>query len=131
MHHNFVCVSKMGMKPFLQKENSGHIDEPLHEVLMKLFPTSQRWRIEVVKIICTSEHPVSSYSVTRNLNKLRLKTSISSVHSFFNVLVESGLCYRDPRWEQVGRKCVTITRKGKEFYSVLALKLCNERSSSQ
>jgi len=105
--------------------------ETIFDVLKRILPKSEHWRIESIKIIRSSDAPISSYAVTRSLNESGLKTSISSVHEFFNILVESGLCYRNPEWVKVGRKYVGITDKGKEFLGVLKLKLSSGTANDQ
>ncbi len=105
--------------------------ETVFGVLRNILPKREQWRFEALKILFSSKKPISSYKVTKLLNKIGLKTSVSSVHPLFDAIVESGLCYRNPEWEKVGRKCVVPTSRGKELYEILKLKLDNGSTNSQ
>ena len=105
--------------------------ETVFDILKKILPKREHWILEAMRILGSSNQPISSYEVTRRLNKSGLKTSISSVHPFLEVMINSGLCYRDPKWEMVGSKCVVGTTRGKEFCEILRSKLDNASTNDQ
>jgi len=107
--------------------------ETAFEILRKILPERERWRLETLKIIAESMGPINSSQIVRSLRKLGLKTGVGSVHPFLGTLIEAGLCCRKKEWEMYGQrgfKGVMITDKGVKLIRSLTTFLDNSSSSN-
>lgn len=98
------------------------------EVLKKILPKRERWRLNALEIIAELNRPITSYEIANRLNKLGLKTRASTVHPFLDVLIEAGLCKREKDWEKYGQrgfKGVEISDKGNKIIEVLKTSVHN------
>jgi repressor of nif and glnA expression len=101
------------------------------EILKKMLPERERWRLEALKIMADSGKPVTSYRVAVELGKRGFKTRVSTVHRFLDVLNEIGVGYRDEMWRIIGRKCIVISKKGLKVVKILNTCVDNSSSNNQ
>jgi DNA-binding PadR family transcriptional regulator len=119
----------MGIKREFNGTRDSEKRELIIDVLKKILPKREQWVLEVIRIIAESS-PITSYSITKKLNKVGFNTRVSSVHPFLDRLIEAGLCSRKG-WEETGYKAVKIMDKGMNLYYALISPVDNSFLNNQ
>ncbi len=113
-------------------------EDSVHEIIKKLVPERERWRIEIIKIIAESvlnsnveePTPITSYNITKKLNESGFNTRVGSVHIYLEDLIKTGLCNRRG-FEKTKYKAIRVTKKCIKLWEIFEVTIDNPISDGE